>query len=48
MPRIVREKGITTPIIYLYWIFYQSLIETRFEMLKSSEHNKLERNSNYK
>ena len=31
-----------------YWIFYHKLIETYFEILKSSEHQKLGRYSNYK
>ena len=33
-----REKGITTLRIYQYWIFHHTVIETCFEMVKSSEH----------
>ena len=37
-----REKGITTlRIIYRYWIFYHTWIETCFKMLKFSKHEKL-------
>ena len=35
-----REKGITTLRIYQYRIFHHTVIETCFEMLKSSEHEK--------
>ena len=35
-------------IRYQYWIFYHTVIETCFEMLKSSEYEKLRRYSNYK
>ena len=37
----IREKEITTLRIYQYWKFYYTVIETGFEMLKSSEHEKL-------
>ena len=43
-----REKGISTRRINQYWIFHHTLIETYFEMLKSSEHEILGRSSNYK
>ena len=37
-----REKGITTTLrIYLYQIFHHTVIETYFEMLKSSDHENL-------
>ena len=38
---IERSKGITTLRIYQYGIFHYTMIETCFEMLKSSEHKKL-------
>ena len=41
-----REKVITTLKIYQYWIFHHTVSETCFEMLKSSEHEKLGRYSN--
>ena len=43
-----REKGITTLRIYQYWIFHHAVIETCFDMLKSSEHEKSWRYSNKK
>ena len=45
---ITREKGITTLRINQYWIFHFTEIETYFEKLESSEHEKLGRSSNYK
>ena len=42
-----RER-VTTLRIYQYWIFHHTVIETSLEMLKSSEHKKLRRYSNYK
>ena len=45
---LFREKGILTLRIYQYWIFHPSVIEICFEMLKSSEHEKLRRYSSYK
>ena len=38
---ISREKVITTLQIYQYQIFHHTVIETCFEMLKSTEHEKL-------
>ena len=43
-----REKGITTLRTYQYWIFHHTVIETCFEMLKSSEREKLWCYSSYK
>ena len=37
----LREKGIATLRIYQYGIFHHTGIETCFEMLKSSEQEKL-------
>ena len=45
---LLREEEITTLKIYLHWIFYHLKIQTCFEMLKSSEHKKIWRCSNYK
>ena len=45
---IFREKGITTLQISQYWIFQHAVIETCFEMLESSEHEKVWRFSSYK
>ena len=42
------NKGITTLRIYQYWVFYNRVIETCFDMLKSSEHKKICRYLNYK
>ena len=39
--KIDREKGITTFRTYLYRIFHHTVIKTYFEMLKSSENEKL-------
>ena len=36
-----REKRISTLRIDQYWIFYYTVIETCFEIQKSSEHEKL-------
>ena len=43
-----REKEINTLRIFKYWIFYHTVIETCFKMLKSSENEKLTRYSSYK
>ena len=43
-----REKGNTTLRTYQYWIFHHIVIETCFEMIKSSEHERLWRYSSYK
>ena len=43
-----REKRITTLRIYQYGIIYDKAIETSFEMQKSSIHDKLWLDSNYK
>ena len=43
-----KREGITTLRTYQNWIFYHTVIETCFEMLKSSEHAKLWRLSIYK
>ena len=40
-----QREGITTLRIYKYWIFHHTVIETSFEMLKSSEHEKFWRYS---
>ena len=42
------EEGITTLRIYQYLKFQYTVIETCFGMLKSPEHEKLKRYSNYK
>ena len=34
------EKGITTPRIYQYWIYHNTVIRTCFDMLSSSKHDK--------
>ena len=43
-----REKGIPTLRTYKYWVIYHTVIETCFEILKSSEHEKLWRYSSNK
>ena len=45
---IVKRKGSLLLWIYQYWIFHHTVIKTCFEILKSSEHEKLCRYSNYK
>ena len=42
-----RKKGITTLRIYQCWILNHKVIETCFEMLKSSEHENLRSYSSY-
>ena len=44
---ITREKGITTLRTYQYWIFHNTVIETCFEILKSSETEELGRYLSY-
>ena len=44
----IRKKEITTLRINLYWIFHHTVIETCFEIIKYSEHEKLWRYSTYK
>ena len=43
-----QREGITTLRIYQYCIFHHTVIETCFEILKSSEHEKLGHYSSYK
>ena len=47
-PDIAQRKGITTLRIYQNGIFHHTVIETCFEMLNPSEHQKLLLYSNYK
>ena len=41
---MLERKG----LLYKYWIFHHTIIETGFKMLKSSEHEKLWRYSSHK